>query len=129
MTPSYRLFVLPEKYGVVKLDPGTEINTKGGNATELLAVIHTPEETTVVCQEKVISPGKEVEKGWKALKVEGTLEFGLVGLLASITTPLAENGISVYTLSTYSTDFILVKANLLSKAIKALKKAGFEIVE
>jgi uncharacterized protein len=129
MTISYRLFVLPEKYGVVKLDPGTEINTKGGNSTELLAVIHTPEETTVVCQENIISPGKEVEKGWRALKVGGFLEFELIGVLASIIMPLAENGISIYTLSTYSTDFILVKANLLSKAIKALKKAGFEIVE
>jgi hypothetical protein len=49
--------------------------------------------------------------------------------LASILTPLAEAGISVYTLSTYSTDFIMVKAKLLSKAIEALKKAGFEIVE
>jgi uncharacterized protein len=129
MTTSYRLFVLPEKYGVVKLEPGTEINTKGGNSTELLAVIHTPEETTIVCQENIISPGKEVEKGWRALKVGGTLGFELIGVLASIISPLAENGVSVYTLSTYSTDFILVKAHLLSKAIKALKKAGFEIVE
>ena len=129
MTTSYRIFVLPEKYGVVKLDPGTEINTKGGNSTELLAVIHTPEETTVVCQENIISPGKEVERGWRALKVGGTLGFELIGVLDSIITPLAENGVSVYTLSTYSTDFILVKANLLAKAIKVLKKAGFEIVE
>jgi len=129
MTTSYRLFVLPEKYGVVKLDPGTEINTKGGNSTELLAVIHTPEETTVVCQENIISPGKEVERGWRALKVGGTMGFELIGVLDSIITPLAENGVSVYTLSTYSTDFILVKANLLAKAIKVLKKAGFEIVE
>ena len=129
MTTSYRIFVLPEKYGVVKLGPGTEINTKGGNSTELLAVIHTPEETTVVCQENIISPGKEAEKGWRALKVGGPLEFELIGVLASILTPLAENGISVYTLSTYSTDFILIKANLLSKAIRTLKKEGFEIVE
>jgi len=129
MTTSYRLFVLPEKYGVVKLDPGSEINTKGGDSTELLAVIHTPEETTIVCQENIISPGKEAEKGWRALKVGGPLEFELIGVLASIITPLADNGISVYTLSTFSTDIILVKANLLSKAIKALKKAGFEIVE
>jgi uncharacterized protein len=129
MTTSFKLCVLPEKYGVVRLDPGIEINTKGGNATELLAVIHTPEETTVVCQENIISPGKAVEKGWRALKVGGTLEFELIGVLVSIITPLAENNISVYTLSTYSTDFILVKANLLSKAIKALKKAGFEIIE
>jgi hypothetical protein len=129
MTTSKQLLVLPEKYGVIKLNPDTEINTKGGKATELLAVIHTPEETTIVCLENIISPGKEAEKGWRVLKVEGTLEFELIGILASILTPLAETGISVYTLSTYSTDFIMVKANLLSKAIKALKKAGFEIVE
>jgi hypothetical protein len=129
MTHSYQLLVLPERYGVVKLDPGTEINTKGGNVTELLAVIHTPEETTIVCQENIISPEKEAEKGWKALKVNGTLEFELIGVLASIINPLAENGISVYTLSTYSTDFILVKVNFLSKAVKVLTKAGFEIIE
>ena len=129
MTHSYQLLVLPERYGVVRLDLGTEINTKGGKATELLAVIHTPEETTIVCQEHIISPEKEAEKGWKALKVNGTLEFELIGVLASILTPLAANGISVYTLSTYSTDFILVKENLLSKAVSVLKKAGFEIIE
>ena len=129
MTDSLHLFILPERYGVVKLAPGTELNTKGSTITELLAVIHTPEETTVVCQEHIIPEGRIAEKGWKALKVEGTLDFGLVGVMASIINPLANAGISIYALSTYSTDFILIKAKLLPKAKKSLKKAGFVIVE
>jgi hypothetical protein len=129
MTEPFHLFILPERYGVVKLAPGTEINTKGSSLTELLAVIHTPEETTVVCQEHLISEDRIAEKGWKALKIEGTLDFELVGVMASIISPLAEAGISIYALSTYSTDFILIKAKLLSKAKKSLKKAGFVIIE
>jgi len=129
MTKSLTLQLLPERYGVVKLGPGIELSTKGGQETDLLAVIHTLEETTVVCKELFIAKDKTAEKGWRVLKVTGILNFELVGILASLLKPLAEAGISVYTLSTYSTDFILIKGNKLNKAVETLKKAGHEILE
>lgn len=129
MTDSYTLLLLPERYGVVRLEPGTELNTKGGQTTDLLAVIHTPEETTVVCLERIIPKSRLAEKGWRALKIAGKLDFSLVGVLASLLNPLAETGVSVYTLSTYSTDFILIKGRQLEKAIQVLRNMGHEIIE
>lgn len=129
MTVSHTLLLLPERYGVVKLAPGIQMDLAGESRTDLLAVIHTPEETTVVCKEHIIPKKEIVEKGWRALKVAGVLEFELVGVLASLLSPLAEAGVSVFTLSTYSTDFILVKGDSLDKAIETLKKAGHRIIE
>ena len=129
MTDSYTLLLLPERYGVVRLEPGTELNTKGGQTTDLLAVIHTPEETTVVCLERIIPKSRLAEKGWRALKIASKLDFSLVGVLASLLNPLAETGVSVYTLSTYSTDFILIKGRQLEKAIQVLRNMGHEIIE
>lgn len=129
MTASYTLMLLPERYAVVKLAPGTVLDTKGGIGTELLAIIHTSEETTVVCKEGIMFNGKAIERNWRVLKIAGSLDFKLVGVLASLLTPLAEAGVSVYTLSTYSTDMILVKGNRLKLAISTLKKAGHQILE
>lgn len=61
------------------------------------------------------------------LKVEGPLDFGLTGILSSIAGPLAEAKISIFAVSTFDTDYILVKQDMLSKAKIALRKAGFEI--
>ena len=71
MTASYTLLLLPEKYGVVKIASGVQFNTAGGSNTDLLAVIHTSEETTVVCHERIVPRDKIVEKGWRALQVIG----------------------------------------------------------
>jgi len=129
MTASYTLVLLPESYAIMQLAPGTVFDIKGGSETELLAVIHTSEETTVVCKEGLISKEKTVERGWRVLKIAGSLDFKLVGVLASLLIPLAEAGVSVYTLSTYSTDLILVKGDRLKTVIRTLKKAGHQILE
>ena len=67
------------------------------------------------------------EKGWACMMVAGPLEFELVGILSSIAEPLARAGISIYALSTYDTDYILVKLTQLEDAERVLDKAGFEI--
>ena len=69
-----------------------------------------------------------VEDGWRALKVEGPLSFSLTGVLAKITAVLAQAGISVFTLSTYDTDYILIKAEKRHTAAEVLTAAGYEII-
>lgn len=93
----------------------------------------TPEEHTLVCLEDIIEqslpPGTLTETGWRALRVAGSLDFSLVGILASIANPLAVAGVSIFALSTYDTDYVLVKEIDLDRAIGALRVAGFPIVQ
>ena len=74
------------------------------------------------------APGaSQVEEGWKALKVRGPLDFSQVGILASIAGPLSNAGISIFTISTFDTDYILIKEGTLKPAITALEAAGHQV--
>ncbi|HUG43523.1 MAG TPA: ACT domain-containing protein [Acidobacteriota bacterium] len=84
------------------------------------------DEISVVCREEAAPEEAEVEKGWRGLRIAGQLDFHLIGILASLTAPLAEAEIGVYVISTFSTDFVFVKANKLDEAIRALQDGGFE---
>lgn len=78
-------------------------------------------------EEAKVPEGVVAERGWVALRVAGILDFSLVGILASLTAPLAEAGISVFALSTYNTDYLLVRQNFLEQAIAALSAAGHTV--
>jgi hypothetical protein len=93
-----------------------------------LAFIRTRDELTVVCVERLVPPEVIAERGWRALQVQGPLDFALVGVLAAITVPLAEAGVSIFAISTYDTDYILVKEEALERAIQALGQAGFLVL-
>ncbi|MFA4820246.1 MAG: ACT domain-containing protein [Candidatus Aenigmatarchaeota archaeon] len=92
------------------------------------AVIQDKNETTVIIdQSKFSETAIEMEKGWKILTFEMVLPFGLVGFLAKISKALADENISLFAISAYSTDHILVKEKDLSKAISKLKTLGLSI--
>jgi len=93
----------------------------------LTSVTCAAEETSVVCDSSVVPPDVEVEAGWRAIKVLGPLDFGLTGILLSIAQPLADAGISIFALSTYDTDYVLVKESALLQALDALSSAGHRI--
>jgi hypothetical protein len=87
----------------------------------------TRDELSVVCEEAAVPDGVKAEKGWAALRLHGPIPFGTTGVLSSLTAPLAEAGISVFAISTFDTDYLLVKAVSLSGAVAALRKAGVEV--
>jgi hypothetical protein len=94
--------------------------------SDFLSVTWTEEECSVVCKTSDVPSGFEiVSDGWAVLKIVGVLDFGLVGVLASIITPLGRAGVSVFTISTYNTDYVLVKAESLDSTVAALRSAGF----
>jgi len=93
------------------------------DASTLLSITRTPTELSVVCRETPDLPG-QVEAGWRCSVVDGTLEFDQVGILASLAQPLAEAGVSIFVLSTYDTDYLLVKEEKLDLAIETLRAAG-----
>ncbi len=74
-----------------------------------------------------VPAGVKSERGWRCLKVRGPLDFGLTGILASLVTPLAEAGISVFAISTYDTDYLMVKQDTFETTISTLKSAGHHI--
>jgi hypothetical protein len=93
----------------------------------LNSVTRSADETSIVCDATVVPPDVTVESNWRAIKVEGPLDFGLAGVLLSVAQPLANAGVSIFALSTYDTDYVLVKEAALPKAIVALSSAGHRI--
>ena len=91
------------------------------------SVTKTEDEISVVMLQDKISSDVKVEKDWRILKVEGTLDFSLIGILAKISEILAKNSISIFVISTFNTDYILVKEEKIEKAMTVLSKEGYEI--
>jgi hypothetical protein len=88
----------------------------------------TPDEISLVCESRNVPAGADAaSSGWKALRVVGTLDFGLVGVLAKITAALAEAGVGVFVVSTYDTDYILMKSDAFEKGVRALRMSGYKI--
>ena len=90
----------------------------------------TDEELSLVCRTEDV-PEKNVERddGWRGFRIEGVLDFSLVGILSKLSTILAENGIGIFAVSTYNTDYILVKAENFERAMAVLAAAGYEVEE
>ncbi len=123
---SLRLSVLEGRLAVCRLDAGAEVPTWATAGTPF-SVTRTPEELSVVCPEESVPDGVRCERGWRALVLEGPMDFSLVGVLASVTRPLAEAGVSIFSISTYDTDYVLVREEALDGAVAALRGAGHEV--
>lgn len=94
---------------------------------ELTSVTSSDDELSLVCAADAVPVEVEHTPGWRALKVQGPLDFALVGILAGIATVLAEAGVSIFAISTHDTDYILVQESQLESAATALGEAGYEI--
>lgn len=89
----------------------------------------TDEENSLVCiSSEVPSNVTERDDGWKAFRIEGTLDFSLTGILSKISGILAENKIGIFAISTFNTDYVLTKKENFDKAIEVLVKGGYKIV-
>ncbi len=85
---------------------------------------YTTDELSIVCPGSSVPADVRCEKGWVAIKVRGPLDFSLTGILAALASPLAADGIPIFALSTFDTDYVLVKEQDLLRAKKALERAG-----
>ena len=113
--------VLPEKYGVYRLVGGATVSKPGDLDSGFFSLTQTADETSVVCREELIPENYPQEKGFCLLKIEGPLDFSLTGILSSLLTPLAAAGIAVFTISTFDTDYLLIKEAKLDAALSALQ--------
>ena len=116
---------LPGTYSILKLNPTDSIPSSVLNST-FFSVTKTDEELSIVCESQVAPQSENVEGNWRLLKILGPLDFSLTGILSSIARPLAEEKISIFALSTFDTDYVMVKEDKVEMAIISLQKAGFE---
>lgn len=113
-------------FSVCKIKDTTEVSF----SDEFCFLGKTDEEISLVCITEHV-PGNAIQRddGWKAFRIQGVLDFSLIGILARISKLLADNEIGIFAISTYNTDYILTKAENYSKALAVLKQAGYQVVE
>jgi hypothetical protein len=116
-------------YTILRLPAGSAPDpgwfTLGGST--VVSVISAPDGVTLVCPTRVAPPSEHREDGWRLLSVRGPLEFALTGIMAALSGELAAAGVSLFAVSTYDTDHVLVKGTDLERAVIALREAGHEI--
>ena len=112
---------------VCRFEPGTPL-PEWIEESGFYSVTRTEDELTIVCSERLVAPGTIYEGGWRCFRVQGALDFSEIGIIFSLTQPLAKSSVSVFVISTFDTDYFLVKDKDLKKAIDALTAEGHEIV-
>jgi hypothetical protein len=122
-----RLEPVAGDYCVCRLPAGADPPSDPGSGT-LFSVTRAAGEVSVVCALDAIPAGARSEGPFAALRVAGTLDFALTGILASLTAPLAEADISAFALSTFDTDYLLVPRGSLGEAQAALAAAGHQVL-
>ena len=117
----FRLEILPRELTVCKVE-----SLAGFGMSGLFFIGSTDAELSLVC-ETDRTPERTLarEDGWRAMRVAGQMEFSLTGILSRIATTLADAGVPIFAVSTYDTDYILVKREHLDRAVEALKAAGY----
>ncbi|MBL0210349.1 MAG: ACT domain-containing protein [Holophagaceae bacterium] len=92
----------------------------------LWSITQTPEELSILCASDRVPPGYRTEGPFRALKVRGPLDMAMTGVLASMAGPLAEAGVSIFALSTFDTDYVLVRETAVEAALRVLRLAGHQ---
>jgi uncharacterized protein len=125
--PQLTLSLVSGDLAICRLDAQAPIPAWAGGS--FYSITRTPDELSIVCDQRNVPDGIPCERGWRALRVRGQLDFALTGVLASLAAPLADAGISLFVISTFDTDYVLVKEINLRQALAALEKAGHIIEE
>ena len=128
MSRGLTLDLLDQALAVCRLSADADIPAWAWEATTFLTISRTPTELSITADESVVPADVPSQRGYRAFRVRGTLGFGLVGLSASIVRPLAEAGISVLSISTHDTDYVLVKRDDADHARSVLERAGHYVV-
>jgi len=116
-----RLEVLRGEFAIMRLNASAALPGWIEAAAEFLSITRTREELSIVCESTLVPPEIAAERWWRCMKVEGPLDFSLTGVLASLAEPLARAGIPIFAISTFDTDYVLVKAANLEAAVAALE--------
>lgn len=120
--------LLPTKMAIVRYRPTEPFSVPAG--PEFFSLIRTEKELSIVMEASLVPKVAPIKStGWRLFEVAGPFELNAVGVLASITAPLADAGVSIFALATYDTDYFLISARQLKRAIRALRAAGHTVID
>lgn len=116
------LSLLPDKLAICFFEENSVIPAWAAKNNNFYSITKTSDEISIVCPQENVPAGVMAEKNWRAFKLETVLDMSVVGIVASLAKPLAEAGVSIFYISTYKTNYLLVEEANLEKAIAALSK-------
>lgn len=119
------LSLLPGTFAICQLEPHAEI-PPWALAGQFVSITRTADELSLVCQQERVPSKIRRDMGYRCLKVKGPLDLAMTGILASLATPLTEAGISVFAVSTFDTDYLLIKEAEVERAMEVLFTQGHE---
>ncbi len=124
--PRLVLQLLAGDFAVCRRPQNEPVPSWAGSAV-FSSVTRTADELSIICPARQVPAGPKAERDWRLLKLIGPFDFGAVGVLASVTQPLADAGVSLLTVGTFDTDYVLVKKENLAATIGALESAGHTV--
>ena len=123
--PALTLSLLEATYATCRLPAGAAVTPPSPGPFSLL--VQAAEETTLVCPLDQVPFEAKVDAGWRCFRIDQSFDFSTPGILASVLEPLAKAGIGIFAASTFSTDYVLVKAGDVERAVETLQAAGHHI--
>ena len=120
------LSLLPGGFAICKLEPECDI-PEWATRNAFWSVSKTQHELSIVCRDDNVPEDIEAERGWRMLEVQGPLNFSMTGVLDGLIRPLAESRISIFVVSTYRTDYLLVQDKDFKSAIITLRAQGYKM--
>ena len=121
------LSILEETYIIYKLDQSTNLPEELIEC-EFYSLSNSQEELSLVCPEQILIQSENSSPNWKCLKVAGPLDLKLTGILAGLSDTLEKAKISIFAISTFETDYLLIQEQVLETAKTALKSAGYKFL-
>ena len=119
--------LLPGPYALVRLSPDASVPDWAFVPGSFVSVTRTADELSLVCPATLVPAGVRSDGGWCSLKLKGPFAFDQVGILSSFAVPLAQSGVGIFAISTFDTDYILVKESQRDLAIAVLLSAGHSL--
>lgn len=124
---AFNLIVLDETFGICQLDPRATV-PKQVYQSSFFSIIRTPDELSIVCNEMHTPKAHRCSNGWRCLRIKGPLDLSETGILSVLSRSLAEAEIPIFVLSTYETDYLLVKEQDLKRTIETLESKGHKVI-
>lgn len=122
------LVVLEDEFTIIQIDSYQPVPPAVFDCS-FYSFTKTNEEISIIVNQHIDIPSARISSGWRGFKVDGILDFSLVGIIYNIIAPLKENGISVFVTSTYNTDYLFVKESSFQKSVEIFEKTGYIILK
>lgn len=126
VAPAMSLTLLPDHLSIYRFDPLTALDDIG-QLSGLWSITRTRKELSVVAEESACLTADDVDSGWRCLYVDGPIPFNLAGIVAGLTTAVAQQGLPVFVLSTFDSDLLLLRGEFLDQSLQALRDKGYLI--